>query len=356
MSSDLNVLVLGVGGNVSQGILKALALGSLRCRVVGACITPAALGLFTTDSSYVSPRAQSPEFLPWLLDVCRKEHIHAVLSGVEPVLDVMVRHQAEIRTQTGAICVVDTPESIAIGADKLRTCEWLRDHGFGYPMFAASEDDAGMSALLAAKGFPLIAKPRLGKSSIGIHLLHDQAALNRIKLLPGYVVQEVLGNEQTEYTASCFSDRDDLVRGVIVFHRQLEHGTTVCASAGLYPVVREEAQRIATALCPRGPCNIQLRLHHGQPVCFEINVRFSGTTPVRARLGFNDVEAALRHYVLGAPAIDLPVVTGGQMLRYWNEIYVAPRAFSELAEHSYLAKPAAFPLQLEDYGGRIPLQ
>jgi carbamoyl-phosphate synthase large subunit len=352
-TEPLNVLVLGVGGNVSQGILKALALGSLRCRVVGACITPAALGLYTTDRSYVSPRAQSPEFLPWLLDVCRKEGIHAVLSGVETVLDVMVRHQADIRAQTGAICVVDTPESIAIGTDKLRTCEWLRDHGFGYPMFAASEDAASMSALLAAKGFPLIAKPRMGKGSNGIHLLHDQAALDRIKLLPGYVVQEVLGDEQTEYTASCFSDRDDFVRGVIVLHRQLEHGTTVCASAGLHPVVREEAQRIAAALRPRGPCNIQMRLHHDRPVCFEINVRFSGTTPIRARLGFNDVEAALRHYVLGEPAVDLAVVTSGQVLRYWNELYVAPEALSELAKNSHLSHPGAFPLQMEDYGKRL---
>ena len=34
----LNVLVLGVGGNVSQGILKALHKGALSCRVVGASV------------------------------------------------------------------------------------------------------------------------------------------------------------------------------------------------------------------------------------------------------------------------------------------------------------------------------
>jgi carbamoyl-phosphate synthase large subunit len=245
---------------------------------------------------------------------------------------------------------------MAIGADKLRTCEWLRDHGFGFPRFAASEDGTGITALVAARGFPLIAKPRMGKGSAGIHLLQDHAALDRIKLLPGYIIQEVLGDEQAEYTAGCFCDRNDAVRGIIVLHRRLENGTTVCATAGLYPVVREEARRIAAALNPRGPCNIQLRLHQGQPVCFEINVRFSGTTSIRARLGFNDVEATLRHYVLGAPAVDLPVVTSGQMLRYWNEIYVAPAAFTELAEHSQLEQPAAFPLQLEDYGGRIPIR
>jgi len=349
----LTVLVLGVGGNVSQGILKALACSTFDCRVVGACISPDALGLFTTDRSYVSPLARSAEFLPWLLGVCRNERIHAILSGVEPVLDLLLRHQAEIRAQTGAICVVDTAEAMAIGADKLRTCEWLRDHGFGYPLFAATEDAAGLAHLLAAKGFPLIAKPRMGKGSSGIHVVRDQPMLDRVRLLPGYVVQEYLGDDQTEYTAGCFSDRDDRVRGVIVLHRRLEHGTTARATAGLFPAVREEAQRIAAALRPRGPCNIQMRMHHGRPVCFEINVRFSGTTPMRARLGFNDVEATLRHYVLGEPAVDLPVVTQGEVLRYWNEVYVAPEALAELAKNSALANPTKFPLLLEDYGRRL---
>lgn len=348
----LTVLVLGVGGNVSQGILKALACSSLECRVLGACTSATALGLYTTDGSYLSPGARSPEFLPWLLELCRKEGVQAVLSGVEPVLEVLLRHEGEIRAQTGAICVVDTAESMVVGADKLRTCEWLRDHGFNYPMFAAAEDSAGLARLAETKGFPLIAKPRQGKGSSGIHLLADQAALAHAKLLPGYVVQEVLGDDQSEYTASCFTDRDDAVRGVIVLHRLLQHGTTVCASAGLHPVVRAEAARIAAALRPRGPCNIQLRLHQGRPVCFELNVRFSGTTPMRARLGFNDVEATLRHYVLGEPAADLPVVTSGQVLRYWNELYVAPAALAEFKRNSALPNPGAFPRQLEDYGRR----
>lgn len=351
-NEPLNVLVLGVGGNVSQGILKALTLGSLRCRIVAACTNPGAAGLYTADSAYVSPGAQSPEFMPWLLDVCRRERIRAVLSGVEPVLDVLLPRAAQIRAATGALCLTNSAAAVAIGRNKLRTCEWLRDQGFAYAAFAASEDAAAVAALVRQVGFPLLAKPREGKGSSGIQVIADQAALDQICQLPGYVVQEYLGDENSEYTAACFTDRDDIVRGTIVLHRQLQHGTTVSASAGLQPAVREEAQRIAAALRPQGPCNIQLRMHRGRPVCFEINVRFSGTTPMRARLGFNDVEAALRHYVLGEPAADLPVITSGQVVRYWNELYVAPEAIAKLTRDSQLSNPGAFPLQLEDYGRR----
>jgi carbamoyl-phosphate synthase large subunit len=169
--------------------------------------------------------------------------------------------------------------------------------------------------------------------------------------LSGYIVQEYLGDDSSEFTASCLTDRDDKVRGSIVLHRRLLQGTTVVATAGDFPDVRREAERMAAALRPRGPLNIQMRVHRGMPVCFEMNVRFSGTTPLRARLGFNDVEAVLRHYVLGEPAADLPLITSGHVVRYWNELYVDPQAFEVLAREGRL-DPAEHPVRIEDYGAR----
>ena len=100
--------------------------------------------------------------------------------------------------------------------------------------------------------------------------------------------------------------------------RTLTAGTTDAIAVEPFPSIRSEATRIATALKPLGPCNVQMRVVDDRPVCFEINVRFSGTTPMRARLGFNDVEATLRHYVLNEPPVDLPEITSGYALRLWR--------------------------------------
>src|SRR5215204_4136419 len=40
----VTVLILGMGGNVSQGILKALARSNIRCRIIGACTSAGAVG------------------------------------------------------------------------------------------------------------------------------------------------------------------------------------------------------------------------------------------------------------------------------------------------------------------------
>ena len=195
-----------------------------------------------------------------------------------------------------------------------------------------------------------MAKPRTGKSSQGIFIVRNREDLEHASKRENYVIQEYLGDDDSEYTAGCFSDTTGRVRGVMVMRRHLAQGTTVRAEAGLFPEIRAEAERIASALQPYGPCNVQLRRSRGRPVCFEINVRFSGTTPIRARLGFNDVEATLRHYVLGEKPVDLPVVTEGIAVRYWNEAYLQPTSVEALRNSGASGVSLKCKGQIENYG------
>ncbi len=347
----LNVLVLGVGGNVSQGILKALAIGKLSCRVIGACVNSLSFGLYTVDKAYISPPARDPAFTDWLIRVCRTEQVQAILSGVEPVLTVLADQAEKIRAETGALPVVSNAKCLAVGNDKLLTSQWLKDNGFPYPKTADSADSEGVKELVLACGYPLIAKPRWGKGAHGVFQIHSDEGLQSAKARKAYVIQEYLGDPLQEYTVACFSDRESKVRGTMVMRRDLLEGTTYRAEAGLFPEVREQAIRIAEALKPMGPCNIQMRLHQGRAVCFEINVRFSGTAPIRARMGFNDVEATLRHYALGEPAADLPMITKGTALRYWNEMYINnEEARTRLDERGELDQPKTYKPSIEDYG------
>jgi len=112
MSSQVTVLVLGVGGNVSQGILKALAVSKLRCRVLGACISPLAMGLYDVDRALIQPWSNSPEFPDWLIETCKAEGINAVLSGVPRVVSDLSQISAEVLDQTGAICIASSKECL----------------------------------------------------------------------------------------------------------------------------------------------------------------------------------------------------------------------------------------------------
>ena len=290
--------------------------------------------------------------MDWLIETCRKEGVHAVLTGAEAILPALSRNAALVRAETGTVCVVSDPATLDVGNDKLLTCRWLVERGFRCPAYALSEDRPALEVLARGYGYPLLAKPRRGGGSRGLVRVQDDADLAYVAAKPGFLVQRSVGEANSEYTAGCFSDRDGIVRGAIVMRRELHEGTTVLAEIGAFPELRNEAIEIARALRPMGPSNVQMRMTDEGPVCFEINVRFSGTTPVRARFGFNEVEAALRHYVLDEPARDLPVITEGIRLRYWNEAYVDPRACKALRQTGFIADPGEYPLLVEDYGMR----
>lgn len=348
----LNVLVLACGGNVGHGILKALALSELPLRVIGADVSADKAGMYTVDRAFVSPWAYDPGFLNWLLKLCREEKIDAIIGSAEPILKILASEQDRVLKETGAICVVSSAETFLIGDDKLETSRWLARHGFPSPAFADSADAAAVTALAKAHGYPLVAKPRMGGGSRGLLRIERATELDPVRGRPGYVVEQHIGDGGAEFTVGCFSDREARLRGTIVMRRELQHGTTVWVEAGEFPEVREASERIVRALKPVGPCNLQLRMHHGVPHCFEFQVRFSGTTPLRTRMGFKEVDAALRHFVLGEAAEDLPRVVEGCVARYWNEVYLDPRAVAELRAKGRLENPQAYHPHAEDYGVR----
>jgi len=342
--SQLTILVLGVGGNVSQGILKALAESDLDCRVLAGCIDPLSLGLYIADRSYVTPLASSGDFLPWVEQVCEKEGVDTILSGVEPVLWALAQapHLPSL---------VSPPPVLRVGQDKLFTAEWPARNDLAAPRSADAADSLAVRGLVADCGFPLVAKPRRGKGSERVALLRDDTELDRVIGRPDIVVQEHLSSEDAEYTVGCVCDSDGEPRGVLAMRRTLHAGTTVVAEAGDLPVIREYAEAIARKLGPVGPLNVQLRLVEDAPVAFELNVRFSGTTPLRTRLGFREVEACLRHFILGE-SLQLPLITAGTVLRYWNELYLPGDAREALEGSGYLEAPGSHSPLVEDWGMR----
>jgi carbamoyl-phosphate synthase large subunit len=146
---------------------------------------------------------------------------------------------------------------------------------------------------------------------------------------PDTVIQEGVGSPRGEYTAGVlYFDGQEPIS--VVMRRDLRDGNTYRAYVDSYPELNTFVRRVAVALRPYGPVNFQFRVDDVTPKIFEINGRFSGTTPMRARAGFNEVEMAIRHLVNGA-ALTQPHVEHVTFLRYWDEIMVRP---GELPDHN----------------------
>lgn len=319
MNKEINIIILGVGGNVSQGIMTAIRLSGISCRLIGVCVSPESLGLYFCDAAYISPYANEEDFLPWLVDICRKEKVDIIFSGVEEIIWKLEENREKL--QALPVKFIASPlDCLRIGNNKFLTCEWLRENGLNYPAYALSNDLEAVSRLVKKVGFPLIAKPVSGKGSSGIMVVKTPVELNNVPLYD-YILQEALGDDRSEYTVGCYLNKDKCLESMIVMRRTLRYGTTFKAEIIHNPAIEEECRKICSRFGAIGPLNIQLRIHNGKPVCFELNVRFSGTTPLRARWGFNDVKAMLDEYIY-CQYVNLAPLEKGLAYRYFNEAFV----------------------------------
>jgi carbamoyl-phosphate synthase large subunit len=338
----VNVLVTGAGALVGHGVLRLLRMIRRPVRIVTADPDHRAAGHWLGDRAYVIPMAKDPGFVAALERLISRESIQIVLVGTDVELGLFAREKARFAA-LGANVVVGSPRLIEIAADKWQTAEFLREAGQPYPRSALADDPAACSALAAECGFPLFAKPRRGARSVGARVVRDAAALEAlVGAGDDLVVQEHLPDEPGEYTAGCLGF-GGAIGGVVVLRRDLRDGNTYRAYHDGTDRHEAAVAAIAGALGVDGPCNFQFRERGGRPVVFEINARFSGTTPIRAMFGFNEVEAVIEHALTGA-APARPPLRAGAVLRVWSDIFVDAPVLRDFADAGGLDAPLAEPM------------
>jgi carbamoyl-phosphate synthase large subunit len=70
---------------------------------------------------------------------------------------------------------------------------------------------------------------------------------------------------------------------------------------GRFPEVTKFCEQLAVKMGCRYAVNVQCRLVDGVPYVFEINPRFSGTSFMRAMVGYNEPDILIKMHILNSP-------------------------------------------------------
>ena len=323
MTAPIRVLVtaIGGGGNGEQ-LVKALRTAG-GYHIVGTDVNPDCPQFDLVDEPVLLPRADSPDYVEALLALGDGTHADAVFCGSEPELRVLsaARHAF---AEAGLYLPMNPAEVIDTAMDKLKANQFLADHGFAAPRSIQSSDP---EALDAVDWFPVVVKPFVGSGgSRDVFIAQTPQQLHAISsLLEGQhiMVQEYVGRPDSEFTVGVLHGMDGEFINSIAVRRVMsgqlnirsqvtnttprsELGERLVVSSGIshgyvgrFPEVTQTCERIAAALGVTGAVNIQCRLVDGEVYVFEINPRFSGTTSIRALMGYNEPDVLVRRDVLG---------------------------------------------------------
>jgi len=322
----LKALVTGAGALLGQGILRSLAWSTLDVHVTACDPSPLSAGLYWADERCLVPLAREPGYMDALEVILARVRPDIVFVGTDVELLAFAEARDRLERTFGTKVVVSSPRVVEIADDKLETARFLGSKGFRPPRSVDPADRAALESLIDELGFPLIVKPRHGARSVGFAVVRDRHELERACSVDAPVVQEYVDGD--EYTAGALSlpTAEDVF--TIVMRRDLRDGNTYRAFVEPFEELNAQIVEMAKALAPHGPANFQFRVaDDGVARVFEINGRFSGTTPLRARAGFNEVELTIRSLVFGE-RIRAPKARSMTILRHWEETVVEPDALT----------------------------
>lgn len=314
------ILVTGAGALLGQGILRSIDYSENDYFVVSADPDVRSTGHSLADKCYVIPFATDPSYLKKIEEIIQEEKIDIILIGTDVELPLFAQQKSYLEKKYKTKVVVSGEEAINISNDKWLTAEFLRKNDFPYPYSALTSDKGQIEYLNEKSDFPYIAKPIDGARSKGIRVITNNQELEEICSFPNnLVVQEKLGEDEGEFTTGCIVLEGKCV-AVVSLIRDLRDGNTWRAyreGASLYD---DTIAAIAEGLGVEGPANFQYRIRNGEPVVFEVNCRFSGTTPLRLMFGFNEVEALIEYYLEGK-TITQPNLREGTILRTFSDVF-----------------------------------
>lgn len=302
------------------GMIRTLRSLTEKVRIIGFCSSENCAHSAMLDASYVAPAWNSPEFLPFLIEIINKEKVDYVFPVATLSLEYMARVKDEIYEKTGAFVISSKAESIEISNNKSKLFEVLEKEN-GIPEYIAPFTTVSTFGELRAayedhrsRGIKCITKPVRGENAEGFLKFVPQeeyvlSALNGtashsvcIESFACFGKDEHLPCERLvmpflpgkEWDVDVLSLNGKILAATVRSNSDMFGGLSACSTTENSPLLLEICAKIVEKLELSYLSCISFREdENGCPKLLEINPRAMGSIHLSTLAGNNLVEKLL---------------------------------------------------------------
>lgn len=325
MASDkVTAIVTGVGAIIGYGIIKNLRKSGVDVCIIGTDIYDDAVGQHWCDSFVQAPYAVSEDYIPFLLNLIEGQQADIVFFGTEQEIYKCAQCEDELGAAYRKL-VINRSDILELAHDKWKMQQRLKSEGLG-DLVIPSVIEGDYAAISALWGPMFLLKPRTSYASKGIHIVRNAKEFDfyRESMGEGFMAQQLIGDDEHEYTVGVFGLGDGSHAGMIQMQRKLsQEGSTAKASTLADVQLEEAVNRICHVLKPVGPTNMQFRYHDGGYKLLEVNPRISSSTSIRAAFGYNEARMSIDFLLMGCVVV--PELRSGSAQRFIDD-YVSYHA------------------------------
>jgi carbamoyl-phosphate synthase large subunit len=279
----INIGFTSIGRRVEliRAFKSAYSALDLDGAIVGIDMDSLAPAFRIADRQYIVPPFHSPEYIPTLLKICKKESIHALFPLIDPDIPLLAMNKT-LFAETGTRVVAVPFEAAELCSDKYKTTIFFRDLGLNVPWTLLPEELSG-----ANLSFPVFIKPRAGSASQNTFRAQNSEELSlMLRTVPDPLIQECLPGP--EITTDVIADLDGHLLGVVSRQRlevrtgEVSKGVTV-----FHQKILDGCVKIAEQLPAVGAITVQCLMKDGIPYFTEVNARFGGGAPLGIAAGID---------------------------------------------------------------------
>lgn len=282
--NKINILFSSVGRRVElvNAFREAKEELNIDGSLIGVDMDRLAPALNFVDRGYEVPRLDNSQFIPKIIEICKKENISLIVPTLDTELLLYAKNKELIEKESNAKVMVSCEEVISIIRNKIKTYEFLKKNGFCVPKLITQNHIENKDYKL-----PLFIKPLDGSSSINNFKVNTEKELEFFKdYVPNPIIQEFAVGQ--EYCVDVFSDFDGNVITVVPKRRLAHRGGEITKAQVVKDrEIIELGRRIVEVLKPVGEINFDcIKTDKGINI-IEINGRFAGGSPISFKSGAN---------------------------------------------------------------------
>ena len=333
----MRILLTGAGGPAAiefmRGALDAAPPVTDVLEVHMADMDPLAAGLYLVPEAQraLVPAGRDAAFLDEVVGLCRDRKIDVFVPTVDVELLGVARNLDRFR-ELGCKVLLANEKALASCLDKAA----LMDRVAGSVPEAVAPWWILGESLPGDLTFPLIAKPRAGSGSRGIHRVETAAGLDRLPRDESYLLQTLLAG--AEYSVDVLADTTGHPLVAVPRERlKVDSGIAVTAVSVEDKTLQDLACKIVKALGLAFVSNVQFKRDvAGIPRLLEINPRFPGTMPLTIRSGVNMPALALGLLLGQRPQQDQLSWRETAIVRTWQDHKIETGELQSMMERRVL--------------------
>ena len=161
--------------------------------------SPVAPALYFADKQYLVPRINEPEYVDFVLDICRKENIKAITTLIDPEIEILANNRQRF-IDNGVLPLCPSKETAHLCFDKYALFEHLHKNNIPTVLTFETLEHFEIGLKNGQITFPVFIKPRTGSGSVGIHKIHNLDEL-KAYITEGeheYIIQEFMDCEDCD--------------------------------------------------------------------------------------------------------------------------------------------------------------